>query len=209
MFRQTAGNLLPADDWVQQPQGFFFNNLPVIAPGQSWIRGAPYGDAGRCFTANGTLTDVAGDRQLWGSGNPGGGALCEGDCDSDDECQGHLQCFQRDTDAGTLDAEVPGCLNNLGEDRVDWDYCYDPNAQLEIPDDAQWYGTYEEAVEKCAQLADCNMIHDWGCDGRNFRVCESAEAGGFDADSCVSLKQVPAYPQDFRYSNLYKGGRER
>ena len=202
MFRQTAGNLLPADDWVQQPQGFFFNNLPVITPGQSWIRGAPYGDAGRCFTANGTLTDVAGDRQLWGSANPGGGALCEGDCDTDDDCQGHLQCFERDTDAGTLGAEVPGCLNNLGEDdRVDWDYCYDPNAQLEIPDDAQWYGTYEEAVEKCAQLADCNMIHDWGCDGRNFRVCESAEAGGFDADSCVSLKQVPAYPQDFSQLN--------
>ena len=95
MFRQTAGNLLPADDWVQQPQGFFFNNLPV----ESWLRGAPYRDAGRCFTANGTLMDAT---------------------------------------------------------------------------DAQWVGTYEEAVEKCAQLADCNMIHDWGCDGRNFRVCESA-----------------------------------
>ena len=42
--------------------------------------------------------------------------LCEGDCDSDDECAGELTCFQR---SGT--EEVPGCLG-LGANNKD--YCH-------------------------------------------------------------------------------------
>ena len=41
--------------------------------------------------------------------------LCEGDCDSDDDCQGSLVCFQRDEYT-----PVPGCD---GEGGYDKDYC--------------------------------------------------------------------------------------
>ena len=47
--------------------------------------------------------------------------LCQGDCDSDDDCQDGLICFFRDPDE-----PVPGCL---GDDSSRSDYCIpDPNA---------------------------------------------------------------------------------
>jgi hypothetical protein len=48
-------------------------------------------------------------------------ALCQGDCDEDDDCEGDLVCFQRDGDK-----PVPGCS---GSDGSRSDYCIDPNAQ--------------------------------------------------------------------------------
>ena len=44
--------------------------------------------------------------------------LCEGDCDSDSDCQPGLRCFQRDdTDS------VPGCAGGGSDDNSDVDYC--------------------------------------------------------------------------------------
>ena len=45
----------------------------------------------------------------------GGCGLCEGDCDSDKDCERGLSCFQRD---GTT--PVPGCK---GTGKYNWDYC--------------------------------------------------------------------------------------
>ena len=46
--------------------------------------------------------------------------LCEGDCDSDSDCNGSLRCYQRNTNES-----VPGCTGNpYGA----WDYCYDTDA---------------------------------------------------------------------------------
>ncbi|CAK0845771.1 unnamed protein product [Prorocentrum cordatum] len=42
---------------------------------------------------------------------------CQGDCDSDSDCEGALKCFHRDGYA-----EVPGCD---GTGRRNWDYCYE------------------------------------------------------------------------------------
>jgi hypothetical protein len=42
--------------------------------------------------------------------------LCEGDCDSDADCEGHLVCFQR---GGNM-APVPGCLGTGVRSK---DYC--------------------------------------------------------------------------------------
>jgi len=44
---------------------------------------------------------------------------CEGDCDSDSDCEGSLSCFQRDGDE-----QVPGCR---GTPRRSTDYCYQPS----------------------------------------------------------------------------------
>jgi len=58
----------------------------------------------------------------WIGENPGNNklplALCEGDCDTDQECAGGLKCFQRDGYT-----TPPGC-DGLGEEA--FDYCYDP-----------------------------------------------------------------------------------
>lgn len=43
-------------------------------------------------------------------------SLCEGDCDTDNECDGELVCYQREEDVTT----VPGCS---GSPTDDWDYC--------------------------------------------------------------------------------------
>ena len=50
---------------------------------------------------------------------------CQGDCDSDGDCQGNLVCFQR-----TAYEAVPGCS---GDARPAWDYCYDPIASVSTP----------------------------------------------------------------------------
>jgi len=46
---------------------------------------------------------------------------CEGDCDSDSDCAGSLQCFQREQREA-----VPGCANNA-DVPPNYDFCYDPN----------------------------------------------------------------------------------
>merc|ERR1712193_447575 len=45
---------------------------------------------------------------------------CEGDCDTDSDCEGRMKCFQRD---GFL--TVPGCR---GKGLDNFDYCYYPEA---------------------------------------------------------------------------------
>lgn len=53
-------------------------------------------------------------------------AACQGDCDTDDECQEGLKCFQRGSDKGK--AIPPGCE---GEDDTENDFCYDPTADVD------------------------------------------------------------------------------
>ena len=51
-------------------------------------------------------------------------AACHGDCDSDSQCRGDLQCFQRD---GT--DPVPGCTG-VGDNT--YDYCYSANSLIDV-----------------------------------------------------------------------------
>jgi len=54
----------------------------------------------------------------WGGWNPGTGiAECAGDCDSDNDCAGSLQCYH--------DGVPPGCLGSIHHYFAD--YCYDPS----------------------------------------------------------------------------------
>lgn len=51
---------------------------------------------------------------------------CEGDCDSDSDCAGHLKCFQRNGNG----QGVPGCsASGLAND---YDYCYDPTITTHV-----------------------------------------------------------------------------
>mmetsp|Transcript_18412 Transcript_18412/g.45827 ORF Transcript_18412/g.45827 Transcript_18412/m.45827 type:complete len:2629 (-) Transcript_18412:138-8024(-) len=47
---------------------------------------------------------------------------CQGDCDSDDDCESFLKCFQRNSFE-----QVPGCS---GKGTSGWDYCYVPSASV-------------------------------------------------------------------------------
>ena len=47
------------------------------------------------------------------------GTECEGDCDTDSDCSGSLQCYQR-----TNGGQIPGCENGGAGDESHYDYCY-------------------------------------------------------------------------------------
>ena len=69
---------------------------------------------------------------LWIVGDDGAPASafplkkCDGDCDSDDQCEGELKCLQRGGDE-----EVPGCIGTYGVTKKD--YCYDLNPSPQTP----------------------------------------------------------------------------
>merc|ERR1719191_2172440 len=47
--------------------------------------------------------------------------VCQGDCDTDNDCRAGLKCFQRSTSAEV----VPGCAAGGSGDISDFDYCYE------------------------------------------------------------------------------------
>ena len=63
--------------------------------------------------------DISSPGTLWGEENPGGGQMCEGDCDDDSECNGNLVCWQRDSTSEV----VPGCGSGGRHTSSAWDYC--------------------------------------------------------------------------------------
>lgn len=52
---------------------------------------------------------------------------CFGDCGSDDECKGNLECFRRSENMGNSLSPVPGCS---GAGVKNQDYCYDPEDKI-------------------------------------------------------------------------------
>lgn len=81
------------------------------------------GYAVTCATSSQGATS-SGDTSILGlheSNNPGSGALCEGDCDTDDECDGNLVCKQRDATDDMVDGCGTGGRTD-GDGNV-WDYC--------------------------------------------------------------------------------------
>jgi len=52
--------------------------------------------------------------------------VCTGDCDGDVECDGNLQCFQRESST----TQVPGCSIGGAGDVGTHDYCYDSSIQF-------------------------------------------------------------------------------
>jgi len=63
------------------------------------------------------------------SGSSGKLRKCEGDCNYDSDCEGHLKCFQRTAGVGLTGPRVPGCTGiAVGNE----DYCYDPTGSIEL-----------------------------------------------------------------------------
>eukprot|EP00797_Seminavis_robusta_P030259 Sro628_g178050.1 receptor-like protein kinase (990) ;mRNA; r:24176-27788 len=79
-------------------------------------------------------------------------SVCEGDCDTDLDCEGHLACFQRDQWDYT---PVPGCA---GYGLMGRDYCFDPWIYPSVlrsgPEDC----TSERPCGKCE--GDCDGDHE-------------------------------------------------
>ena len=98
------------------------------------------------------LTDVGQE-----SCNPGNACdACKGDCDTDADCAGDLECFSRDA----LEP-VPGCSVS-GDGTEGWDYCYDavPNAGLpglvSLGEDGCSRGSCNACEGDCDSDADCS-----------------------------------------------------
>lgn len=111
-----------ASDWVR-----YVKVVPAAAnPGTFWMREVyPSLCPSGWLEGAGVVTDkgAAGCTAVLPCG------LCEGDCDTDEDCAGRLLCFQR----GAALPDVPGCAGDgyvtSGEAH---DYCYDPLAALEV-----------------------------------------------------------------------------
>merc|ERR1712083_474996 len=70
--------------------------------------------------------------------------VCQGDCDSDDDCKGDLECFHKVQELGN----PPGCM---GMSRNEfWDYCYDPT-----------WATKFCGLEQSAPMVDVVTDVDW------------------------------------------------
>lgn len=55
-----------------------------------------------------------------------------------------------------------------------------------------WYGTKAQAERQCALDSNCGWIHDWGCDGKNWRFCGPTGQSGanLDADNVNNDKKA-------------------
>lgn len=114
--------------------------------------------------------------------------ICQGDCDGDHDCRGHLRCFQR---ANGSNEAVPGCR---GRGKEGWDYCYDPTGSIELSG-----GNDSNAWGLKACKGECDA--DWQCasgllcfqrdDGETIPGCKGSGAGK-DWDYCYDPLWQPA-----------------
>jgi hypothetical protein len=111
----------------------------------------------------GTLTTIG---THWNSrkANQGKLEVCEGDCDNDHHCKGHLRCMQRGSNE-----PVPGCAASSSA-VSGWDYCYEPYMPNVVKED------HDE--QSCT-----NNCKDWTCTTW-CRCFNEADASAYAADGC-------------------------
>ena len=113
-----------------------YEGIGAIAAGQSSSSSSSSSSSGGPSPASGsslaTNNDNAANLVGWGStplthactsdglSNCG---LCQGDCNSDDDCKGGLMCFSRGSGEVT---SIPGCISGGEGDKPGMDYCYTP-----------------------------------------------------------------------------------
>eukprot|EP00492_Amphilonche_elongata_P001588 TRINITY_DN19_c0_g1_i5.p1 TRINITY_DN19_c0_g1~~TRINITY_DN19_c0_g1_i5.p1 ORF type:complete len:931 (+),score=175.89 TRINITY_DN19_c0_g1_i5:289-2793(+) len=100
---------------------------------------------------------------------------CEGDCDSDADCDAGLRCFKRDNDES-----IPGCAAGGEGDKHGHDYCYfaDPleNEQTYVDDLSGWTILPNNGLEVTNNLYDCGDYgtivggHDIIAGGKIFKT---------------------------------------
>lgn len=147
-------------------------------------------------------------------------SLCEGDCDSDDQCKGPYKCLRRNPGQS-----VPGCSGGNNDDS-DSGYCYDPDYREKIvapPPDDSIYPTLDFKGGKYCNEHICDLCQG-DCDsdedcrghlvchkrGENDVVpgCRGGPSDNSGADYCV----LPSHGDDElkvdNYPNLRPKGRE-
>jgi hypothetical protein len=112
-------------------------------------------------------------------------SVCQGDCDSDNDCKAGLQCFQRDD--ATI---IHGCMKGGTGDVKTYDYCYNPTLKVHFGVNGC------TAAKKCGQCqGDCDRDTDCKkglrCWQRNNKVpahgCKSGGKGDVNGwDYCYS-----------------------
>eukprot|EP01047_Picozoa_sp_COSAG01_P002039 COSAG01_NODE_51_length_31472_cov_106.607083_3_plen_4163_part_00 len=109
-------------------------------------------------SCNASCDQPLGFALLWGLSNPGGGGLCEGDCDTDADCDGALKCFHR----SSSNTPVPGCTESKisAANPANWDYCYKP-PQRTIRSTAVPWVTYQcSTIDTCLPCQPGTFDHD-------------------------------------------------
>jgi hypothetical protein len=112
--------------------------------------------------------------------------LCQGDCDTDDDCLDELICFQRD-----YLERVPGCS---GQGTASYDYCVAPIGGSVVVDDGQ--------VTACTD--DAFTCPDGSSVGREppsceFPECPQVQACPMDVMMCPGGTSVSRVPPDCEF----------
>lgn len=90
--------------------------------------------------------------------------VCEGDCDSDSDCEGDLLCYQRG------DGPVPGCEGGVGEFPTE-DFCYDPTQGMPgVVPPATWVPVIAEDFDGGEVISDVG--------GKNADITNKESHGG-------------------------------
>merc|ERR1712113_1136634 len=59
---------------------------------------------------------------------------------------------------------------------------------------SEWYGTLADAKTRCDNDPNCKALHDWNCDGKNWRYCDKTiaemQAMGDGTAACTMAKKV-------------------
>ena len=64
------------------------------------------------------------------------------------------------------------------------------------------YGTVSWAIEKCDKDPNCQFIHDYGCDDKNWRYCPNLlidESLEYQGKACSRLKSGKTIVQNLRH----------
>ena len=73
--------------------------------------------------------------------------------------------------------EGPSVMNNVNRPFMPTDAC------------SSDVGTLEWAMQQCDNDANCNWLHDHGCDSRNWRFCSNSSIDDFNGDGgCSRIK---------------------
>ena len=51
------------------------------------------------------------------------------------------------------------------------------------------YGSLDWAKQQCDKYINCKWLHDWGCDGKNWRFCSNVELDDYKGSGgCSQIK---------------------
>jgi hypothetical protein len=140
---------------------------------------------------------------------------CQGDCDDDSDCDGWLECFQREAPV----MAVPGCAGVSGDSSTD--YCIDPNDVLVnergkflVDKGSDWVPAKAYPLGVCE--GDCDSDHDCAGDLVCFQrhgerpVPSCQGAGSYSTDYCIrpedDIDSVPPVPNAFRLKLYWERG---